>query len=269
MMDYRQQTTVWWGRHAVAEGRCARWQVGPLTIWVQRLAIEWRIAFARASSKLPQSAVAVATATACLPEENLAQYVFHHSPEALRILPALADRPVVTRPVTPVHVLPGEEATVFVSTPLWLRIDVGEPWRRLLELAIERPSDTWFGPSTQQGELCYAVDTRCHLYRQEVAARPDRAITPVVIRNQGDDPMLVERLNLPVLYLALFEARNGNLWTQSVVMKREREKGLASVDIGRGPPPQEHNATLVAEPRRHLEKNVLNWAFNALFDNRG
>ena len=172
---------------------------------------------------------------------------------------------MVSRPLKPVHIPPGQEITFFVSSPLWLRLELPEGNSLLEEFPIRRPSDTWFGPSTQVGELCYASETNCLLSLDELPARPHRAFTPVVISNKGDDMMLLERLNLPVPYLSLYEA-DGRLWTQTVNMSREQELGLATVDMATGPPPQAKGAQPLRGPRRALEKNVLTWALSALFD---
>ena len=49
------------------------------------------------------------------------RYVFRDTKELLNILPALADRPVVTRPATPFYLPRGEEITIFVSSLSKLR----------------------------------------------------------------------------------------------------------------------------------------------------
>jgi len=48
----------------------------------------------------------------------------------------------------PLGVPPGEQASVYVSSPLWVRIETGKPAKLLCELPTFRPSDTWFGPNT-------------------------------------------------------------------------------------------------------------------------
>ncbi len=266
VQNIQHTENAWWGRHRLAEGGTLRWRIGPLTLWLQRLALEWRVAYARNAG----ADEAVVEAARAVPAEDqpdsdgIQRYMFRHTGENLHVLPALADRPVVTRPVSPVHIPAGEDVTFFVSSPLWLRVCVHDPERLLFELPVQTPSETWFGPSTLQGEICYASETSCRLSWQELPLRPHRAVTPVVIRNRGGDALLLERLNLPVNYLSLFAEPGGGLWTQTVTMEREGE-ALASVDIAKAAPSHVAAAELLAGPRRQLEKNVFNRALNALF----
>ncbi|PSQ97355.1 MAG: hypothetical protein BRD55_03505 [Bacteroidetes bacterium SW_9_63_38] len=44
--------------------------------------------------------------------------------------PALADRPVVARPDHPLSVLPNEEVTLYLNTPLRMRVELVESERR-------------------------------------------------------------------------------------------------------------------------------------------
>lgn len=66
-----------------------------------------------------------------------------------------------------------------------------------------RPSDTWFGPTTSEGEPCYASKTVCRLRVEDVPLRPHRCLTKVTLRNRADDSLSLDRLKLPVNALAL------------------------------------------------------------------
>jgi len=91
------------------------------------------------------------------------RYAFAETPEIVWVRPALADRAVVVYPEEPFHVTAGESITLFCSTPLWIRVEIGASRHALMETAIERPPDTWIGPSTREGELCYATQTAARL----------------------------------------------------------------------------------------------------------
>jgi hypothetical protein len=154
---------------------------------------------------------------------------------------------------------------VFVSSPLWVRIEVGDPPVKLQEIPIVRPSDTWFGPTTMEGELCYASRTYARLNLENIPVRVHRAITQIIIDNKADTQLLVERLNLPVPFLSLFEASNGFLWTEAVAMIRTRDTGMAAFQIGKRPPEEASAAKLVSEPREKPDQNMVIRAFGALF----
>lgn len=102
----------------------------------------------------------------------------------LKLVPIMADRLVVSRPKSPFRILPGQHATLFVSTPAWVRIALGNG-KALAELPLFRPSDTWFGPSTLVGELGYAARTHCRLDVCDVPFRPHRAVTPLRVENRS------------------------------------------------------------------------------------
>ncbi|MFN2190476.1 MAG: hypothetical protein ACK2T3_17060 [Candidatus Promineifilaceae bacterium] len=171
---------------------------------------------------------------------------------------------MVSRPFTPFTVLGNENAIIYVSTPLWFRIATGSPSQTLFETPIHRPSDTWFGSSTQEGELCYASRTYGRLNLEALSGFSHRAITQVHIHNRSTDPLLVERLNLPVPYLSIFCTPENNLWTQTVTMVQKLGTSLAEFKIEKEPPSAAAGAELITPPRDDPHKAMLIRAFSAL-----
>ena len=267
MNSDKQNYLSWWGKFKFHEGYTAHWRIGPLSLWFQRLQNEWRIAYLQIDIS---DEMATEVNLPVSPDEISAdatheRYVFRNTKELLNILPALADRPVVTCPATPFFLPSGEEINIFVSSPLWIRIEVHEEGQLLLEMPIYRPSDTWFGPSTREGELCYASQTNCRLHPDELSFRPHRAITPVMVKNKAETSLLIERISLPVNYLSLFHASSGQLWTQTITMERKEEENVATMQLAKGPPSQAGRAALVHGPRLKSDKRVLMRALTALF----
>jgi hypothetical protein len=241
--------------------------VGPSRIWVERRDLEWRLH----QLELPHAAdteveFGVPSAIHEIhPDAKLDRFAVRSNGRSLTINPLLADRPVVIRPETPLYVPSGEDVTLYVSTPLWLRFEVGEPIRRLVDRPAQRPSDTWFGPSTLVGELCYASRTSGRLRLAELPQRPHRAVTPVRIRNLAKDPLLLERVKVPVQYLSLFRSRSGSLWTQTATLVREQDGDLAALQLGRGAPEEASGADQIAAPRQQAEGHLALRAFSRLF----
>lgn len=182
----------------------------------------------------------------------------------LVLTPALADRPVVVRPELPLRLAPGETATLIVSTSVWVQVMAGEPAQLLLEVPSYRPSDTWFGPSPRVGELCYASRTRARLEANASTPTFARARTALTLENRGVEVLLVERISLPVPRLALYEARDGMLWTEALSVVRDEAAGVAEVTIRRGAPPSQASAQRVAEPRNPDSRNVFARAVSSL-----
>ncbi|MFU8856813.1 MAG: hypothetical protein ACNA8S_07365 [Deferrisomatales bacterium] len=256
--------SVWWGRYTLEEGLTGRWRVGALTLWAQRRPGEWRLAHASTNDPFDDEVASQVPSAEPIPSHGatLVRYAMKHTDRFLALEPALPDRPVVSRPDTPFYVLAGEEVRLFISTPVWVRVLAGA--RRLLEIPVYRPSDTWFGPSTREGEVCYDTRTSCRNELSQVPRRPHRAVAAVTIRNRTGDAVLVERLNLPVPYLAVYAAPGGGLWTQGVTLQMGGDGGSAELHIGKGAPTEAHGATLLTGPREDADRNILVRALSAL-----
>jgi hypothetical protein len=265
-MTTGMNNTIWWGIFEIVPEASVRWEIGPLRFSVRHKAQEWQVCQTNDGQAESDEISCHITPGESLEAEGATpeRYLFTRTQDTLQVSPCLADRPVIVRPANPFRVQPGQEATIFVSSPLWVRLEVHEPRNKLGEFPIQRPSDTWFGPSTLEGELCYASRTQGRLSLEELPQRPHRAVTPVTIRNLGAEALLLERLSLPVPFLSLYSTDEGNLWTEGVTMVREADTDIAGITIAEHVPPQAAATHRVAEPRKKAEKNMLMRAFGAL-----
>jgi hypothetical protein len=254
--------SAWWDAVPLEPGQVGCWHIDTLLLWIQRAEREWQIA--RGSTEGEDDAggwqveLDVDMPTDA---EALERHVFSRTSGPLRLLPVVADRSVVASPRVPLYVPPAEKTTLYVGSPLWVRVEVDRPPRVLAEIPIRRPSDTWFGSSTREGELCYATRTRATLDVANLPALSSRAITPVSIENRGIEPLLVERLKLPVPYLSVHAAADGQLWTPKVTMVGQEERGMASFDVGHRPP-SHVTAHLLTSARQQPEPGLLIRAFS-------
>lgn len=258
--------TSWWEAVSLEPGTTARWRIGGLRLAVYRSAREWLLSTEEVEEleepdwsldRLDQR-----------PEEtdDVERHVFRQTDDRIRLRPALADRPIVTSPRIPLYVPPGEEATLYVGSPLWIEVETGDPPRTLRELPLRRPSDTWFGPDTREGELCYATRTRAALDLGNLPRTGRRVTTALQIRNQADTPLRVEKVKLPVPLLSVFDSPStGLLWTETVTMVRRGEAESADLEVHDSPPPEAGNTTLLTEPRERPERGLLTRAVGSLF----
>jgi len=257
----------WFGTFEFAPGACGRWQVGALTLVVERAAGEWRVWHALAPADPADGGAARFDADAAPPRDQPPlRYVVADRSGALRLSPLLPDRSVVARPLSPVYVPAGETVRLYVSVPLWLRLEAGAqaPYRRLLEVGCMQLSDTWFGPDTISGELCYALRSRCRL--DPGSARPPyRAVTPLVIHNRFRECLALERVKVPVRQLSLYAEPHGQLWTNELALERTEDGDLAGLRVGAAAPAEAAAATLVAAPRDRNGRKGAMHAFSALF----
>lgn len=265
--DMSGHSTAWWDEVDLSIGQTGCWSIGPLTLWARRMEHEWQVGHERGEDPAEDlGGWSFSVSEAPLAEDiALQRFVFQRTPGKVQPRPALADRPMVVRPAKPFFVPAGEQANVYVSSPLWLSIHVGAAPVKLQEVAVQRPSDTWFGASTREGALCYASRTSARLRLQDLPVRAYRATTRVLVRNESAEPMLLERLSLPVANLALYSTPDGVLWTQPVTMTREKDGDMAAIELGGAPPSEAKRAKQVAEPRQRPERRVVVRALSALF----
>ncbi len=93
-----------------------------------------------------------------------------------------------------------------------------------------------------------------------MVSRPHRAVSPVTIRNRGVDPLLVERLLLPVPNLTLHADPEGHLWSQEVLLVRREGQESAERHLGKaGPGPA------LSTPRAQPEASAVTRVFNSVF----
>lgn len=244
------ETASLWRERRLPEGARAGWRIGPLRLWLERRQGDWRMSRLAGRDALDSSQGDLPGEPPLDEDLVVDRWVGGAADDGVRLRPLLPDRAVVYRPQQPVFVLAGEEARAFVSVPLWLEVELLPSGRRMAAGPCHRPSDTWFGPDTLQGELCYASRTTLRLNRDELPDYPHRAVCAITILNRAADALAINRLRLPTDLLGLHE-REGRLQTEDLLLVREAERELTEIRTlstvgGRA---QSGQAPL-AEPRR-------------------
>jgi len=260
------QKTQWWGTLQVPEKNSFLLNSATFILAVEHKAKEWCIHVKRDSDKDVEESekdfkylIGEFSPVYC---GDISRHIVNGNTNTLEIKPSLADRTVVCRPKSPITLVPGASVVIYLSTPIWLTIGVtNKKYSLLKEVATQRLSDTWFGSSTREGELCYASQTVGRLDIDNLPFRMQRAITPLRIENQADNDLIFERIALPVPSLSLFTTRSGQLWTQNVSLTREDDGDFAKLKLGRPQP----DSTLVNGPRVELGHGQLIRAFSAIF----
>lgn len=264
-MTARKASTPWWAPIELAIGKRARWRVGPTTLWVHRFDGGWHAARLQSPDPVASDVEVRAPIRQVPPAEaETARFVGGARTDTLSLVPLLADRPVVAHPREPFYILATEAVHLYIGTPVWARLLADETRHTLQEFPLFRPSDTWFGPSTLQGELCYATHTHAGQDPRSVPYRPHRAITQLEIRNRGHEPILIERISLPVPHLALFGGANNRLWTQTAVLEIPADGGDVALHLEHAPPALAGEVQRLAEPRQTMNGNLLKRALGAL-----
>lgn len=230
---------------------------------VARLTHEWRVAFRVGADALEDRLeVATTTSVELAADFEVLRYASARLTEDLELRLTLADRPVVVRPDAPFVLPPRDEIVLYVSTPVWVVLWAAGAEAEIFEAPSFRPSDTWAGPDTTTGELCYASRTRARIDLESLDWRPGRAVTAVTLRNRSTRALDLERINLPMPHLALHHDARHRLWTDGVVA--QSAGGGAELDVRVVPPPVDQ-PTRVAEPRRGPDRNRIARVIGAIF----
>jgi hypothetical protein len=261
------QEKQWWGAIPLPKNNSFLLKSHTFTVAVEHKSKEWCIHVLRenmsddeGNDNTFQCSVGEFSPVYC---GDISRHIINDNTVTLDVKPSLADRTVVCRPKSPITIVPGASVVIYLSTPIWLTIGViDKEYTLLKEAATQRLSDTWFGASTMQGELCYASQTIGRLDLDKLPFRGQRAITPLLIENKADNDLLFERIALPVPSLSLFTSKTGQLWTQNVGLIREDDGDFAKLKLGN---PQA-DSTLINGPRIELGHGQLIRAFSAIFN---
>lgn len=238
--------STWWGDYEVAAGEARSWAIGRLTLWAANRGDEWHLAHHEVADG--RDRMLLADPAPAEPEQEVVRCISPRGAPDLALRPAGADRPIVVRPSAPLRIAAGDEASIFVTTPAWVEVRSGAV--PLLDVPTHRLSDTWFGPSTVEGELCYASVTEARLRREELPSRPGRVFTEIVVTNRDTEPLQVERVQIPLPHLPLFLAESGHLWTSSVTLVHRAAQPMAEVRVEAGPPAGIGPVKRIREPRQ-------------------
>jgi hypothetical protein len=157
-----------------------------------------------------------------------------------------------------------ESVTLYLSTPLWVRVELVESGRRPTEIPSHRMSDTWFGPSTREGTLCYATRTAGRLRLDRLPRRPHRALTPLTVQNRTAEPLALERIQLPVPHLSLYVTVDDAIWTDPVTMTHRTKGEGAAVQVREGPPSERPAAESIQAPREDTRHGLFTSTFSAV-----
>lgn len=266
-MDYRQP--VWWGYQEFTTGQTRRWDLAGLLLAITRQPREWQVRLERGPAQSEDNhgwQRVDGGEEGPAPGARLLRHVFHHTGARLKLLPRLADRSVVVRPVSPVFVPAGQDTTFYVSTPVWLAVFAEGIDQPLLDLPVVIPRETWFGPDPARGQLGYASRVNGVTDLDQLPARPFRAVTPVHVRNAAATALPIERINIPAPHLPLYGAESGRLWTPALAITRHGSQATPQVQIEPGISTRAGHVEQLSPARRGAEEHALIRVFDTFFD---
>lgn len=255
----------WWSPRTVPVGQTLRCRIGPLTLELHHAPGEWDIGMQQDAEDRDDADAELVLGGGPLTLHDYQRFMFSRDDDHIQLTPVPADRAVVIKPHQAVFLPSGEETLLYVSSPVMVRIEAGTGKTLLREVPAVRLSDTWFGSSTREGELCYSGRTQARHQLDEVPRRSYRAITPARIRNEGPTPLPLDKLSVPVPVLSIYGDADGALWTQGISLIRGAESELAALTIDDAPPDFAGPVTLLSGPRETRTRGALVRAFSVLF----
>lgn len=243
----------WWGTFQVEDGQSRFWRIGNVVICVDRVTNEWHIASCPVGkiTDLPTDDNEQSdNFTIPFEKLNFKTFTFHTQGE-IELKPVLANLPLASKLERPLYIPGGEDILLYVSSPVWVRVQTGKARIILDEVPTFVLSDTWFGPNTREGELCYAGHTHCSPHLKDVPSGPDRIISPMLIKNHAKQPLKLESIIVPLPDLSVYSDADNFLWTEQIYVYKEEDEG-PEVEVAKGPPKALEELTLLTDPRRDI-----------------
>jgi hypothetical protein len=255
----------WWGPFNFNDGETRHWRIGPFRMWLTRLDGEFRLVSVRDDEPEPGELVAGVPTSDLPPEDGeVMRFGAGATEDAMTIQPLTADRAFIFKSQNPFLVPPKGEVTAFLSSPVWVRLQLDDPERHLHQEPTFRPSDTWFGPTTIEGELCYAARTSVRFHLENLPSRPFRAVTVLKIMNHAESVLPLARIRLPLPHLSLYGGEDGRLWTENVILDRKQDGDFAEIKLTRSAPTEAGSCEKVSKPREEIRRHVLIRSFTSL-----
>ncbi|MHC4780252.1 MAG: hypothetical protein ACYTFG_16915, partial [Planctomycetota bacterium] len=150
MAKKKQSGPFEWREWTFDPGELRSWRLGPMHVWAALQDGEWKISWRRDASLLVKKAVPPLP-----PSTDWERWTAPKDVSSLRLAPGLPDLPMVARPEVPFMILPSESARIYVSTPVWVHVQLGDDTgRKLVEIPSVILSKTWSGTLTE-GTVAY------------------------------------------------------------------------------------------------------------------
>lgn len=233
-----EDQVAWWGTFLVDEEQSRFFKVGHIVICLDRYNHQWHITTYREGEQ---------------PFKNFSAQSSNH----IGLKPTTPDRSLLSQLERPFYISPGESALLYISSPLWIRIEAGDPPILLDETPTETLMDTWFGKNTLEGELCYANQTYCSSHLDELPRDITRIITPITLENRSRETLLLKELKIPLPYLSIYKDKQNYLWTEQLTVQQEDLNNIDTLVL-KGSPTMVEGGELLNPARLQLKPGLKN-----------
>lgn len=236
--EFEEDNAPWWGSFVIDEEQSRFFKIGGIILCLDRYNREWNITSYREGDLPPDVTTTTkppaGTPAPIQPKKPYKTFSAQASNE-MTLKPTLPDRALLSQLEHPFYIPVGETLSLYISSPLWIRIAAGSPAILLDEIPTEVLADTWFGKNTLEGELCYANESRCSPRLEELPRDTTRVISPIMVINQSRETLLLREIKIPLPELSVYCDAQNHLWTEQLNIYQEDYSSSETVVV-KGPP---------------------------------
>ena len=234
--DPTEELIEWWGSFIIEEEQSRFFKIGDIVLCLDRYDREWHITSYREG------------------EQPFKTFAAQASNEIV-LKPTLPNRALLTKLDRPFYIPMGETLLIYISSPVWIRIEAGKPPILLDEIGTETLADTWFGRNTLEGELCYAGASYCSPRLDELPRHTTRVTSPIRIANRSKGTLVLNELKIPLTDLSIYTDSQNHLWTEQLNIYQEDQYSHETIVI-KGPPKGLKNLKLISPARSGLKSGL-------------
>jgi hypothetical protein len=255
---------AWWGTKTIMLGHVLQLACADLRVEIRHKTNEWLIQHElNRQNQISEANEQLETNWELKNKQRIASTTL---PKEVSVLPALADRAIICRPKVTVTLLPKQQISLFVGLPLWLQLHINNNPVAILDIPTVRISDSWFGPDTRRGVICYATKDDEQLDLTPNSTAHSRATMEIRVINESDEPLSLDKVSIPAPNLGLYVDKKGSLVTRRVTLTREQDENASlTIDDVLSCGLHESEVSLLCKPREDIGKNKITKALSALF----
>jgi hypothetical protein len=256
--EHNENNIPWWGSFVVEEEQSRFFKIGGIILCLDRYNREWNITSYRGSD-LPSDVTTNPSGGTPAPERPKKPYKTFaaQASNEITLKPTLPDRALLSQLDHPFYIPVGETLSLYISSPLWIKIAAGSPATLLDEIPTEILADTWFGKNTLEGELCYANESHCSPRLEDLPRDTTRVISPIMIVNQSRETVLLREIKIPLPELSIYCDAQNYLWTEQLNMYPEDYNSSETVVV-KGPPKALKDIQLIQPARFGYKPGLKN-----------
>lgn len=248
--------TPWWGSFVIEEEQSRFFKIGNIILCLDRYNREWNITSYREGEGQGQGEIPTDLLSKTRPKQPYKAFSAQAS-NTIILKPVLPDRSLLCKLNHPFYIPNGQTLLLYISSPLWIRIDAGNPSILLDEIPTEILADTWFGKNTLEGELCYASENPCSPRLEDLPRGNTRVISPLLIVNRSNETLLLKELRIPLPNLSIYSDAQNHLWTEQLHLYPE-EQNDSETTVLKGPPKSLKDIQLVHRARFGYKPGLRN-----------